>query len=347
MSIMYIDYFKPSHATGLIAEVYKQVRRDFGEVVEPVTLHSIIPELLASNWSVLREVSLVEDKIDRTTKDAIAAAISKINRCPWCFDAHTIMLIGLRSRKVAKAIETGQLDLIKDTKMRSITAWALANRTPNAEIIKNPPFTFEEAPEIIGTAVYYHYINRMVNVFLDETPLPIKASSLKGLLKGIAGFRFAKALKKEKGAGESFRFIESLKLDREPFWASKNRRVAVAFASHKRITEKLAEEYMPKEVRVLALRTIEEWRGEDTGISRSWVEKYISKLPEITKPAARLSLLVALSPYQVDGQIINSYKEINPKDEALLATISWTSFATATRIGEWLSKPYYAQSVSK
>lgn len=250
------------------------------------------------------------------------------------------MLIGLKSRKVAKAIETGQLGLVKDTKMRSIAAWALANRTPDADIIKNPPFTFDEAPEIIGTAVYYHYINRMVSVLLDETPLPIKASPLKGFMKVIAGFRFSTSLKKDKEAGESLRFIESLKSDRELFWASENKRVAAAFAAHRRITEKLAEKYVPPEVRTLTLRTIEEWKGEDTGISQSWVERYISNLPEITRPAARLSLLVALSPYQVDGQIINSYKEFNPEDEALLTTISWASFATATKIGKWLGKPF-------
>ena len=36
MSIKYIDYLKPSKATGLVAEVFKQVRRDFGQVVEPL-----------------------------------------------------------------------------------------------------------------------------------------------------------------------------------------------------------------------------------------------------------------------------------------------------------------------
>lgn len=54
MSIKYIDYLKPSKATGLVAEVYKQVRRDFGQVVEPVALHSIIPELLHSNGVELK-----------------------------------------------------------------------------------------------------------------------------------------------------------------------------------------------------------------------------------------------------------------------------------------------------
>ena len=179
MKIKYINYIEPSNATGLITDIYTQMKRDFGRVVEPVALHSIIPELLAHNWSVLRETNVVEDKVKRNVKDAIATAVSKINKCPWCVDAHTIMLIGLSSSTVAKAIENENLSLIEDTKMRTIVEWALANRTPSAKIINNPPFTFDEAPEIIGTAIYYHYVNKMVSVLLNETPLPTKASSLK------------------------------------------------------------------------------------------------------------------------------------------------------------------------
>ena len=347
MKIKYIDYIEPKKAVGLVADVYDQMKRDFGQVVEPIALHSIIPQLLASNWSVLRETNVVEDKVNRTIKDAIATAVSKINRCPWCVDAHTIMLIGLRSRKVARAIVTEQLGLIKDTRMRSIIAWSLASRSPDAKIVNNPPFTFDEAPEIIGTAVYYHYINRMVSVLLDETPLPVKSSPFQGFMKDIAGFRFSTTLKRYKKAGESLQFIDSLKLDKDLFWASENKRVAATFAAHKRMVEKLAEKYMPTEVRILTLKTIEEWKGEDPGISRSWVERHILNSPELLKPVARLSLLAALSPYQIDDQIINSYKQFNPEDSALLATLSWASFATATRIGKWLSKPFNAHLESR
>ena len=340
MKIKYINYIDPSNATGLIADIYTQMKRDFGRVVEPVALHSIIPELLASNWSVLRETNVIEDKAKRNVKDAIATTVSKINKCPWCIDAHTIMLIGLRSQKVAKAIENEYLSLIKDTKMRSIVEWALANRTPNAKIINNPPFTFDEAPEIIGTAIYYHYVNKMVSVLLNETPLPTKASSLKPFMKKIAALKFSTALKRPKKAGESLKFIDSFNLVKDLFWASENKRIAVTFTAHKKIVEKLAEKYVPTEVQTIVIKTIEEWKGEDPGISRGWVERYISNLREPLKPVARLSLLTAISPYQIDDETINSYKQFNPEDEALLSTLSWASFVTAIRIGKWLSKPF-------
>lgn len=55
-------------------------------------------------------------------------------------DAHTIMLDGLNSKKVARAIESQNLDLIEDIKLQAIVRWALANRSPEAEIINDPPF---------------------------------------------------------------------------------------------------------------------------------------------------------------------------------------------------------------
>ena len=73
------------------------------------------------------------------------------------------------------------------------------------------------------------------------------------------------------------------------------------------------------------------------------MERRVSNLPEIIRPAARLSLLAALSPYQVDGQIIDSFSKFNPEDAALLAALSWASFVTVIRISKWLSKPFYAQ----
>jgi len=39
-----------------------------------------------------------------------------------------------------------------DTKTRQVAYWAVANRDPDADILKNPPFDAGEAPEIIASA---------------------------------------------------------------------------------------------------------------------------------------------------------------------------------------------------
>jgi len=340
MKINYIKSIDPSEASGLVLDVYSQLKRDFGKIVEPIALHSITPELLASNFSVFRETYIIEDKVERDVKEAVAVSVSKINKCPWCIDAHSIMLHGLKNTKVAKAIQTGDLDIIDNSKTKSIIEWASSSRSPDSMIIKGPPFTKDEAPEIIGTAVYYHYINRMVTVLLNESPLPVNISILKGFMKTVAGWSFSTALRKTKIAGESLKLIADTDFDAEFSWAITNSRIAKSFTAFKNIVEKLAEEYVPKEVITILEDTLEEWQGEDPSLSRNWTEKYVADIDEHLKPVVRLSLLTAFSPYQIDGEIIGSYRELNSNDEALLGTLSWASFLAARRIEKWLGDPF-------
>src|SRR3972149_3042849 len=91
MGIKYIHPVKPGSAQGLVADVYVQVKRDFGRIAEPFLMHSPLPQLLAGAWMVCRETELVGN-VPREVKEAVAAAVSQLNQCPYCVDAHTIML---------------------------------------------------------------------------------------------------------------------------------------------------------------------------------------------------------------------------------------------------------------
>lgn len=346
MKINYIEYIEINEASGLVLDVYSQLKNDFGIIAEPIALHSIIPELLASNYCAFRETYIIEDKVKREAKEAIATSVSKINQCPWCVDAHSMMLYGLKNAKVAKAIETGSLDAIDDLKVKSIIEWALSNRSPGSAIIKNPPFAIDEAPEIVGTAVYYHYVNRMVSVLLNESLLPANASILKGFMKTLAGRSFTSSLERVKKAGDSLKLIVNFDSSGKISWANTNERIARSFAALKNTVESLAEEYVPKEVMAVMENILEDWQGEDPGLGRNWTEKYIADMDEHLKPVARLSLLTAISPYQVDEKVINSYREFNSKDEALLATLSWASYSAAMRVGKWLGCPLNDKDVT-
>jgi hypothetical protein len=65
----------------LVAEVYRQVGRDFGALVEPITVHVPVPTLLAAVWCVIRETLLV-GQVRRELKEAVATVVSQLNRCP-------------------------------------------------------------------------------------------------------------------------------------------------------------------------------------------------------------------------------------------------------------------------
>jgi AhpD family alkylhydroperoxidase len=104
--IKYIQPIAPRHAEGLVEPVYSQIKRDFGKIVEPFLLHSPIPELLAGAWMVCRETELV-GSVPRYIKEAIAVAVSQQNQCPYCIDAHTIMLCAENEKELSKIIKKG------------------------------------------------------------------------------------------------------------------------------------------------------------------------------------------------------------------------------------------------
>ncbi len=182
-----IKYVKPVQyrsATGLTADIYRQMQADFLPV-PLLTLHSPVPEVMAGVWSILRE-TLLAGQVDRALKEAVAATVSKTNACPFCVDAHTAMLHATSNHYAASAILRGDYDSIHHEQLHALVQWILANRTANVSGVLQPPFSHDDAPEIIGSAIAFHYINRMVNVFLGDTLLPLP-SALKGLSGRLLG----------------------------------------------------------------------------------------------------------------------------------------------------------------
>ena len=133
MVIKYIRPVKPGSAEGLVADVYSQIKRDFGRISEPFMIHSPLPKLLAGTWMVCRETELVGN-VPRAIKEAVAAAVSQLNQCPYCVDAHTIMLNAVGERQMASAISKAKYREISDEKARTIVDWALATTSPKVRV---------------------------------------------------------------------------------------------------------------------------------------------------------------------------------------------------------------------
>src|SRR5262245_30876330 len=101
--VHYVTPVPRDAASGLVAQVYAQIKQDLGVVPEPFTLHSPAPDLLAGAWAIFRETLLV-GKVRRGIKEALATQVSQANQCPWCVDAHTISLYAAGDGSVARAI---------------------------------------------------------------------------------------------------------------------------------------------------------------------------------------------------------------------------------------------------
>jgi AhpD family alkylhydroperoxidase len=335
MAIRYIQPVAPNVTQGLVARVYPQIKKEFGALVEPFTLHSPSPELLAGAWSACRE-SLLVGTVRREVKEAVAATVSRINQCPYCVDAHTIMLNATSAHNAADAIVHQRDDRIRDPDVRSIVKWAAATRSPGAEVLLSPPFSQKDAPEIMGTAVFFHYVNRMASVLLSDTPLPSNHLLLKGIFKKVAGWFFSKAIHRSKPLGASLELLPGSELPDDLVWAKRSPNIAGAFARFAAVVDTAGRAVIPEDVRDRVVSQVRAWDGKDPGLGRHWVDEAMNGLDEKSKAIGRLVLLTALAPYQVDERVVNAFTTHNIGEDRLISALAWGSFTASRRIGTWL-----------
>lgn len=324
----------PAAATGLVAEVYAQAERDFG-LLPPIPLHSPIPPLLAGAWCVLRETLLV-GRQPRALKEGVAAAISRLNRCPYCIDAHILMLAAAGERTAAGALAAGREAGLKDPALRHAVAWATAHRTPHAPELADPPFPSADTAEMIGTSMAFHYINRMAHVFLPETPYPLAAQWAKGPIRRVAAGGFSRRVHGQRRPGDSLALLPDTEPPADHPWAEASPVVAGAFSRFSAVVKEAGGESLPETVRRRVETRLREWYGADPGLGRAWLEEDLAELPESDRPAGRLALLTVFASYRVSDADIAAYRAHHPEDRYLLGAVSWSSYVAARQVGLWL-----------
>src|SRR5215471_10127748 len=249
--VHYITPVAPKQAQGQLAAVYKKIRQELGLLPEPFTLHSPAPTLLAGFWSVFR-TSLLVGMAARGAKEAVAAAVSDLNRCPWCVDAHTTMLYATGHQHTAQAIlSDGDRSHLPEA-LRAIVDWAYATRTPGVPALAHPPFRSEQAGEFLGTALAFHYLNRMVSVFLTETFLPT-IPWMRAASRRMGGWLFAGMGRRTDAPSEP---DGASALPAELHWMGQWPTVAHAFAAWDSMVEHLGTQALPETVRKLLDRTV-------------------------------------------------------------------------------------------
>ncbi len=333
-----IQIVAPADATGQMQTIYQQMRRELGATPEPFSLHSPSPDVFAGIWMLLRE-TLLAGKVDHGLKQAIAATVSEINVCLWCVDAHSAILYAAKRGDAVHAITTGEgLDGL-DRTTRAHIEWAQATRTPDAAVLRQPPFSIENMPEIIGTALTFHFLNRMVNAALSETFLP-NQTWLHTPFKRTVGWiaRRMGLASPDLVPGETLTYLPDAPLPDDMAWAQSAPAIRGAIARFAAVIETIAAR-MPPDVRRVVENHIQTWQGEDPGLSRKWVEDGVANLEQSHRTIARLALLAALAPHQIAQDVISDFRIQHPEDNALIDVLAWGSFSAARRVGTWLAVP--------
>ncbi|MBR7831975.1 carboxymuconolactone decarboxylase family protein [Actinospica durhamensis] len=329
--IRYVEPARPGSAGASVDEVYRQVERDFGVLAPPVAMHSPAPETMAASWLMLRETLLAPGLIPRAVREAVASAVSLENTCPYCVTVHSATLHGLSGGKDARHVAAGEVDRVRDPAVRAAAAWI-------ADEARGPfPFPVEQAPEYVGVAVTFHYLNRMVNTFLEDAPMPPRAPRQGlGMVKRVLSGMIRAAGRHIGAPGDSLDLLPKAATPLDAAWTQSNPIIAQAFARADAAIERAGERSVPSAVRTMLRMEVEAWDGRPKGVSRAWVEDCARTLPAEQRPAGRLALLTALASYQIDASLIGDFRMVNPDDAPLIELTAWSAWTAARTQGRRL-----------
>jgi hypothetical protein len=246
--------------------------------------------------------------------------------------------------------------------VRAATAWAEACHTEQGALRYEPACPAGQAPELIGTVVLLQYLNRMVNVFLGDVPLPPGAPrlALGPVMRLLAGMIKSAAAEPHPpgtsldllpaadplSAGDPRRAADPLLAPGDARWAAASPVIADAFARARAAVDAAGARSVPPAVRDAVMAGLAGWRGEPRGPSRAWADDAVRGLPAGHRAAGRLALLTALASYQVDKSVIASFRRERPDDAALVELTAWASFAAASRAGSWIPVVQHSAAAS-
>ena len=319
-----------------LAPVLAEVKSAFGQIPDPFTAHLHDSEFFKRIWSWTRNTYFA-GRLRRDYKDVIAGAVSKANECTYCLEAHT-MFVNLTDKDSAKAILSANAALASDAKARELIEWGLNTLRPETKIIQSPPFDKALLPEIIFTALTFHYMNRFVFIFFGPSPMELpKIPGLKALMMMIAGPMMKSLATKTLEAEAETGLIASNAIPADLNWATSDPVVLQEAVEAAKAAEAAGAAALSQAVRDFVMETLQQWRGGPMPLDNAWLTEALEDLPnDGDRNVARYCLLTALAPYRVTNSDVTAAKVALGGDKALIQATIWAAFTAARRVCSWL-----------
>ncbi|MFG1827027.1 carboxymuconolactone decarboxylase family protein [Microbispora bryophytorum] len=327
----YVTPVPTEAAAGLIAQVYAQIASDFGMARMPLFLTlSPAPEVLASTWAMLRE-SLLAGQAPRAAKEVVATGVSLANKCPFCVDAHTVLLHATGEHELAETVARGEKP--SDPEHARLFTWATGTATSG----QAPPCPPGHAAEHIGTALAFHFINRMVSSLLTDDLLPAGLQRSR-LVRGLGGRALARTVRRRLPRGEALPLLRGLPSGPVPAWAA-GTPAGTAFTALRAAAGE-GGHLLDDTARDAVVEAVAGWDGEHPSLS-GWPAGPLEDVAPAQRPAARLALLAALAPYRVTDADVAAWREAGGgrSDADLVRLLAFGAITAVRRIEAALAVP--------
>jgi AhpD family alkylhydroperoxidase len=323
------DRVVATNRNTLIERVCRQMRREFGLCAEPVLLHERDPELCAAVWCALRE-TLVAGVAPRLWKEHVAAAVSRLNSCPYCVEAHEMMAAGCRDTRGMSAADRA-----------AIQAWVERASCPPGDT--RPPLALEPqtAVELRATLFCFHYINRMVTVYLGASPLPVARPWLKRPLRWLSSRYFASRVRRTPQRGTTLEWAPPAQLPSELKWAAEIPELAHALAGLcERVGQLAAASLGRALVAAFGQLTNADWMKNASGCGSSIalmletprLPAALDQLGGDDRLLAEVAFLTAVAPHRARGARERNLARTSGDPRPMLAAASWGARAAALGI---------------
>ena len=326
-TMRYVSAVPRKKATGLTKRVYDMIEDDFF-INGSLTSRSRVPELMAAIWTSGRETMLVDDHLDRTTKEAICGVLSDINDCPYCGDMLISLVDAGKEHDAASAIYKGGFEEITDPKLREQLEWVHAVGTYGEQDIPPCPFSAGELPEVLGSLMAMADINRFSHVVMAGSPVNLPFGLQRPALR-MFGRELVATKKHSAEPGRALELLPRASLPADLAWARPSPRIADTIALWTAAVQRATAGTVSQAVRDCVDRSLKDWQNEEMPLSRSWVEAEIAGLEGEDRAIAKLTLLLAKAPHQVSEDIVEPL--VTGDEQRFVRILAWAAFTGARR----------------
>ncbi|MHC4925215.1 MAG: carboxymuconolactone decarboxylase family protein [Planctomycetota bacterium] len=329
-TMRHVSSIPRGEATGLVKHVYDMIAEDFF-INGSLTSHSRVPELLAGVWTGGRESILVDDHLDRTTKEAMTAVVSQLNECAYCGDMLVSLVHAGRKHTAAKNIFAEREDGIAEESLREKLVWMKQVLSGPDAPVPPLPFAREALPEVIGSILAISHINRFSHIVMDGSPVsPLFGSrAIKGLNLRMFGHELKSTKTRPIDPDRTAALLPGAPLPADMTWARPNPRIARAMARWAAAIKRETAQAVSPGIRDFVTTNLDAWDGSPMPLSRSWVEEETVALPDRDREMARFALIVAKSAPQIDDATV---RRVHRDEEQFVRTLAWASFSGARRV---------------
>lgn len=329
-TMRYVHSVPRKSATGLVSRVYDMIAEDFF-LNGSLTSRSAVPNLLAAIWTLGRESILVDDQVERIDKEAMTAVLSQINDCPYCEDMLVSLVHAGRAHAVAGDIlARNRLQRVDETLRRRIE-WVRAIAAFGTTEIPPAPFSAAQLPEVIAALMAMSDINRFSHVVMAASPVsaPFGLRGAQSALLRLFGVELRVTKTRPLAPARALALLPGAPLPAGMSWARPNPRMAEAVARWASTVEREAGPVVSPDVQLRVHRLLGVWDGQLMPISRHWVEEEIDGLETGDRAIARLALVLAKAPYQVDTGLVDAVFHQASDQADFVRILAWSSYSAA------------------